>query len=128
MCLGSNSIHFTYNGFRKLNFMDIWITFSLIMLVLINMILWISTKIEAWYKSMFRLIWQVFILLLSLSWLISTKCVSLNNDACVARPTLIDLNPVELAYYPFNTQRIIYLKKYTFQVKQKMRIYLHLSW
>ena len=30
-----------------------------------------------------------------------TKCVSLHNEACIVRPFLIDLNPVELKYYPF---------------------------
>ena len=30
-----------------------------------------------------------------------TKCVSLNDKSCMVRPTLIDLNPVELKYYPF---------------------------
>ena len=38
---------------------------------------------------MFRLI-----ALLSFSESLATKCVSLNNEPCMARPTLIDLNPV----------------------------------
>ena len=25
----------------------------------------------------------------------------LNNESCMIRPTIIDLNPVELNYYPF---------------------------
>ena len=29
------------------------------------------------------------------------KCVSLNNEPCMARPTLTDLNSVELNYYSF---------------------------
>ena len=37
---------------------------------------------------MFRLI------ALSFSESLATKCVSLNNEPCMARPTLIDLNPV----------------------------------
>ena len=32
---------------------------------------------------------------------LATKFVSLNNEPCMIRPTLIDLNPVELNYYPF---------------------------
>ena len=32
---------------------------------------------------------------------LAAKCVSLNNEPCMARPTLIDLNPTELNYYPF---------------------------
>ena len=43
---------------------------------------------------MFRLIKQVFIGFLSFS-------VSLNNESCMISPTLIDLNPAELKYYPF---------------------------
>ena len=50
---------------------------------------------------MFRLIKQIFIALLSFSESLTTKCVSLNNEPCMIRPTLIDLNPVELNYYPF---------------------------
>ena len=50
---------------------------------------------------MFRLIKQVFILLLSFSKSLATKCLSLNDEPCMVRPTLIDLNHVELKYYPF---------------------------
>ena len=28
-----------------------------------------------------------------------TKCISLNNETCIARPTLIDLNLEEFHYY-----------------------------
>ena len=49
---------------------------------------------------MFRSIKQVFIALLSFSGFLATKCVSLNNELCVIRPTLIDLNPIKLNYYP----------------------------
>ena len=37
-----------------------------------------------------------------------TKCLSLNNETCIVRPTLIDLNPFELKYYRF----MISLNKY----------------
>ena len=47
------------------------------------------------------LIKQVFIALLSFSWSLATKCVSLSNEPCMIRTTLIDLNPVEFNYYPF---------------------------
>ena len=30
-----------------------------------------------------------------------TKCLFLNVEACMVRPTIIDMNPVELKYYPF---------------------------
>ena len=50
---------------------------------------------------MFRFIKQVLIALLIFNESLTTKYVSLNNETCMARPTLIDLNPVELNYYPF---------------------------
>ena len=50
---------------------------------------------------MLRLIKQVFSALLTFSGSLATKCVSLNNAEFMCRPTLIDLNPVELNYYPF---------------------------
>ena len=37
-----------------------------------------------------------------------TKCVSLNDELCMVRPTLIDLNYVELKYYPFMISLIKY--------------------
>ena len=46
---------------------------------------------------MFRL----FILLLSLSKSLAAKCLFLNDELCMNRPTLIDMNPVGLKYYPF---------------------------
>ena len=46
--------------------------------------------------------YKMFVLLLSFSGSLATwKCVSLNNEPCMARFTLFDLNPVELNYYPF---------------------------
>ena len=44
---------------------------------------------------------QDFILLLSFSESLPTKCVSLNNKPCMVRPNLIDLNPIALNYYPY---------------------------
>ena len=29
------------------------------------------------------------------------KCLSFNDEPCMVRPTLIDLNPAEIKYYPF---------------------------
>ena len=49
---------------------------------------------------MFRLITQVFIVLLRLSGSPITKYVSLSNKPCMDRPTLIDSHPIELDYYP----------------------------
>ena len=50
---------------------------------------------------MFWLIKQVSIALLSFSELLACKCVPLNDTPCINRLTLIDLNPIELYYYPF---------------------------
>ena len=32
---------------------------------------------------------------------LARKCVPINDEPCIVRPTLIDLNPIELKYYPF---------------------------
>ena len=53
---------------------------------------------------MFSLIKQVFIVLLRFSKSLArnrTKCLFLNDKPCMDRPTLIDMNPAELEYYPF---------------------------
>ena len=47
-----------------------------------------------WFK-------QVFIVLLSFGKSLETKCVSFNNDSCMAKSTFIDFNLVELNYFPF---------------------------
>ena len=47
---------------------------------------------------------QVFPVLLSFSNSLAcdrTKCVSLNDEPCMIRPTFIDLNPAEFKYYSF---------------------------
>ena len=49
---------------------------------------------------MFRLIKQLFIAFLSFSGSSATKYVSLNNEPCMIRPTLTDLDPVDLTYSP----------------------------
>ena len=54
----------------------------------------------------------MFIVLLNFSKSLArdqTKCLFLNDEPCMVRPTLFDLNPVELKYYPF----MISLYKYT---------------
>ena len=50
---------------------------------------------------MFGHIKQLFIGLLIFVSSLGSKCVSLNEKPCMIRPSLIDLNPVELKYYPF---------------------------
>ena len=77
---------------------------------------------------MFSLIKQVFILLLSFSSFLvrdRTKFVSLNHELYIIRPTLINLNPVDLKYYPFMISLDecsgifnIFSQKYVFQKKQ----------
>ena len=46
-------------------------------------------------------------MLLSFSESLATKFVLLNDEPCVVRPTLIDLNSVELKYYPFMITLVI---------------------
>ena len=50
---------------------------------------------------MFWLIKQVFIVLLSFSTSLATKYVSLNNELHMTKPRVIDLNSIEINYYPF---------------------------
>ena len=60
---------------------------------------------------MFSLIKQVFNVLLRLSESLArdrTQCLFLNNELSMVRSTLIDLNPVELKYYSFIINKLIY--------------------
>ena len=50
---------------------------------------------------MFKYIQQDFILLLNFSVWLARKCISLNNEPCLVRPPVIDLNPKKVLYYPF---------------------------
>ena len=53
---------------------------------------------------MLSIIKQVFILLFRFSSSLArnrTQSLSLNDEPCMVRPTLIDLKPVELKYHPF---------------------------
>ena len=43
----------------------------------------------------------MFIVFLSFSISLAIKCLSLNDERCMVRRTLIDLNSVELEYHPF---------------------------
>ena len=45
---------------------------------------------------MLSLIKQLFVALFSFSSSLATKCVSLNDEPCMVRPTLIDFSPIEL--------------------------------
>ena len=82
---------------------------------------------------MFSLIKQVFIVLLSFSETLATKCLSLNDEPCMIRLTLIDLNPVELKYYPLMISLDkcsgccnVLSPKHVFQKKQKTKMFRHL--
>ena len=50
---------------------------------------------------MLKFIKQAFIALLSFNWSLATECISLNDEPCLVRSNLIDLNPNKLHYYPF---------------------------
>ena len=50
---------------------------------------------------MFSLIKQVFIVLIRFSESLATNCLFLDDEKGIVRSTLIDLNSVELKYYPF---------------------------
>ena len=52
-------------------------------------------------RIMFTLLKHMFIALLGFNGSLATKCVSLNNEPCMTRPTLIDLNSIELNYCSF---------------------------
>ena len=49
---------------------------------------------------MFSVIKEVFILLLSFNESLTRKFLSLNEEPCMVRCTINDLNPVEVKYYP----------------------------
>ena len=72
---------------------------------------------------MFSLIKQVFIVLLSFSISLATKCMFLNDEPCMFRTTHVALNPVELKYYTFmiNLDKSFrsYLQKYVSPKERK---------
>ena len=54
---------------------------------------------------------SLFIVLLSFSVSLAnerTNCLFLNDEPCMVRPTLIDVNPVELNYYSLMINLITY--------------------
>ena len=44
---------------------------------------------------------SLFIVLLSFSEYLAIKCLFLNEQQYIVRPTIFDMNPVELKYYSF---------------------------
>ena len=73
---------------------------------------------------------SLFVVLLSFSSylaLYQTKCLLLNDEPCMIKPTIINMNRIELKYYLFminlkNAQEVLmsYLQKYVFQ-KEHLR-------
>ena len=69
-------------------------------------------------------------MLLSFVGSLAKKFVCLSNEPCMDRPSVIDLNHIDLNYYPFMISLdrcdkvvmllMIYLQTYVFPVKQKM--------
>ena len=50
---------------------------------------------------MLSIIKQVFPVLLLFRESLATKHLLLNDEPCLVRSTLIDMNPIELKHYPF---------------------------
>ena len=88
---------------------------------------------------MFSLIKQVLIVLLSFSKSLACNRTKLNelclslNGGCMVRHTLIDLNPVEIKYYPFmisldncSGSCNVLSPQFCFQKKQKTYMLKHL--
>ena len=44
---------------------------------------------------------SLFFVFLGFSESLATKCPFLNDESCMVRTTLIDMNTVELKYYPY---------------------------
>ena len=69
---------------------------------------------------------SLFFVLLGFSKSLATKCLFLNDEPCMVRSTLIDMNPNELKYYPLIISLnkctgvvMSYPQKHVFQKKQK---------
>ena len=58
-------------------------------------------NVQKYSKIKNRVTKKVFVPLLNFSKSLPTKCVSLNSEPCMTRSFPIDLNHVELKYYPF---------------------------
>ena len=52
-------------------------------------------------KVMLTLVKQVFIALLSFSWSLATTCKFLNNEPCITKSALVDLDPDDISHYEF---------------------------
>ena len=50
---------------------------------------------------MFSLVKQMFVVLLSFISSLATKCLSLDNEPCMVRSAVFNLNHVKRKYYPF---------------------------
>ena len=80
---------------------------------------------------MFRFIKQA-LALVCFGGLPATNCVSVNNQSCITRAALTDLNSDEVHYYPFMvsldtcdascTTTLIHLVEYVFQIKERHKL------
>ena len=67
----------------------------------------------------------MFIVLLNFGESLATKCMSLNNESCMIRPTLIDSKPIMVSLDKCREVLMLlmtYLQKYVFWVKQKTNV------
>ena len=67
----------------------------------------------------------MFIVLLNFGESLATKCMSLNNESCMIRPTLIDSKPITVSLDKCREVLMLlmtYLQKYVFWVKQKTNV------
>ena len=63
----------------------------------------------------------MLVILSSFSESLFTKCLSLNDESCMVRYTLIDLNSVELKYYLFMTSLDKYNESYNVLSPKKQK-------
>ena len=56
---------------------------------------------KEYYKILFKVVIQMFVVLLHFSGSLGTKCISLNDELYMTKPYLIDLNLHYLHFYPF---------------------------
>ena len=87
-------------------------------------------------KNNIKIMFSLLIVLFSFSESLAcnrTECLFLNDVPCIVRPALIDMNPVELRFYPFMISLNkctgscnVCLQKYVFQKKQKTYMLKHL--
>ena len=58
-------------------------------------------NIHKYLMTIYKMILSLFTVFLSFSKSLATKCLFLNDEQCIVRPTLIGMNPNELKHDPF---------------------------